>query len=121
MRIGCAQDFATILLGVLSQFAALYPRMQIELEGAKSEVHIMMQKSEARLTETFADVQGVIQQELFYKEAAGLEYIMTDNGIVKKGDTVVLLEAMKMELPIRAPADATVRAVNCREGALVQP
>jgi DNA-binding transcriptional LysR family regulator len=31
VRIGCPQDFATILPGVLSQFAALYPRMQIEL------------------------------------------------------------------------------------------
>ena len=30
-RIGCPQDFATILPGVLSQFTALYPRMQIEL------------------------------------------------------------------------------------------
>jgi biotin carboxyl carrier protein len=40
---------------------------------------------------------------------------------VRKGDTLVLLEAMKMELPIRAPADAVVKAVNCREGELVQP
>jgi 3-methylcrotonyl-CoA carboxylase alpha subunit len=40
---------------------------------------------------------------------------------VKKGDTVVILEAMKMELPIRSPADATVTAVHCREGQLVQP
>jgi 3-methylcrotonyl-CoA carboxylase alpha subunit len=39
---------------------------------------------------------------------------------VTKGETVVLLEAMKMELPIRAPADAVVSAVNCREGELVQ-
>ena len=40
---------------------------------------------------------------------------------VKKGDTVILLEAMKMELPLRAPADATVKAIHCREGELVQP
>ncbi len=40
---------------------------------------------------------------------------------VAKGDTVVLLEAMKMELPLRAAADATVKAVHCREGDLVQP
>ena len=39
---------------------------------------------------------------------------------VKKGETVVLLEAMKMELPLRAPGDATVAAVHCREGELVQ-
>ena len=40
---------------------------------------------------------------------------------VKHGDTLVVLEAMKMELPIRAPGDAVVQAVNCREGELVQP
>jgi acetyl-CoA carboxylase biotin carboxylase subunit len=39
---------------------------------------------------------------------------------VKKGEVVVLLEAMKMELPIRAPSDAVVAAVVCREGELVQ-
>jgi 3-methylcrotonyl-CoA carboxylase alpha subunit len=40
---------------------------------------------------------------------------------VEAGDPLVVLEAMKMELPIRAPRDATVRAVHCREGELVQP
>ena len=39
---------------------------------------------------------------------------------VKRGDTLVVLEAMKMELPIRAGADAVVRAVRCRSGELVQ-
>jgi len=40
---------------------------------------------------------------------------------VARGDTLVVLEAMKMELPIRAPRDAVVRAVHCRAGELVQP
>jgi biotin carboxyl carrier protein len=40
---------------------------------------------------------------------------------VKRGDTLVVLEAMKMELPIRAPLDAIIKAVHCREGELVQP
>jgi len=31
IRIGCPQDFASILPLVLSQFASLYPRMQVEL------------------------------------------------------------------------------------------
>ena len=39
---------------------------------------------------------------------------------VKKGDTLLVLEAMKMELPVRAPGDGTVRGVSCREGELVQ-
>ena len=39
---------------------------------------------------------------------------------VKKGDVVVVLEAMKMELPLRALGDGIVSAVRCREGDLVQ-
>ena len=40
---------------------------------------------------------------------------------VRRGDTLVILEAMKMELPIRASADGTVTAVHCKAGDLVQP
>lgn len=39
---------------------------------------------------------------------------------VKKGDTLLVLEAMKMELPVRAPADGVVESVSCRTGELVQ-
>ena len=40
---------------------------------------------------------------------------------VVKGEVLLLLEAMKMEMPITAPTDATVTAVHCREGERVQP
>lgn len=40
---------------------------------------------------------------------------------VRNGDVLIVLEAMKMELLIRAPADGRVIAVHCREGDLVQP
>jgi acetyl/propionyl-CoA carboxylase alpha subunit len=39
---------------------------------------------------------------------------------VRRGDILIVLEAMKMELPVRAPADGTIARVNCREGELVQ-
>jgi 3-methylcrotonyl-CoA carboxylase alpha subunit len=39
---------------------------------------------------------------------------------VAAGDTLVVLEAMKMELPVAAPSDGRVRAVTCKEGELVQ-
>ncbi len=41
--------------------------------------------------------------------------------VVKRGDTLLVLEAMKMELPVRATADGKVTAVNCGVGELVQP
>jgi biotin carboxyl carrier protein len=40
---------------------------------------------------------------------------------VKKGDTLLVLEAMKMELPVRALSDGVVASISCREGELVQP
>ena len=40
---------------------------------------------------------------------------------VQTGDTVLMLEAMKMELPVRAPRDGIVTAIHCRQGDLVHP
>ena len=39
---------------------------------------------------------------------------------VKAGDTLVVLEAMKMELSVTAPRDGQVKSVSCRVGELVQ-
>jgi len=40
---------------------------------------------------------------------------------VSRGEPVIILEAMKMELPLLAPHDGTVRRIDCAEGMLVQP
>lgn len=40
---------------------------------------------------------------------------------VTAGEVLIVLEAMKMELPVRAPAAGIVTAVLCAEGDLVQP
>jgi biotin carboxyl carrier protein len=45
--------------------------------------------------------------------------VVSPGDAVKRGETVIILEAMKMELPVRAPADGRVAAVRCREGDLV--
>lgn len=41
--------------------------------------------------------------------------------MVDRGASLVILEAMKMELPLRAPHRAVVRAIHCQQGDLVQP
>ena len=39
---------------------------------------------------------------------------------VKKGDKLLVLEAMKMENILKAPADATVKGVNISKGKTVE-
>jgi len=53
--------------------------------------------------------------------ATVVKVLVTPGQAVRHGDTLVIVEAMKMELPIRAPGDASVKAVHCHEGELVQP
>jgi biotin carboxyl carrier protein len=62
------------------------------------------------------------QQHLTSPMPATVVKVLIETGQhVAKGDTLVMLEAMKMELPIRAPRDGVVTAVHCRAGELVQP
>ena len=35
---------------------------------------------------------------------------------VEEGDTLVILESMKMEMPVEAEDDGTVKAIACEEG-----
>ena len=39
---------------------------------------------------------------------------------VEEGDTLVILESMKMEIPVVAEADGTVREISVNEGDVVQ-
>jgi acetyl-CoA carboxylase biotin carboxyl carrier protein len=38
---------------------------------------------------------------------------------VEEGDTVVILESMKMEMPVEAPAAGTISAIKVKEGEAV--
>ena len=39
---------------------------------------------------------------------------------VARGEVLIMLEAMKMELPITAPRDGRIRSVACKPGELVE-
>ena len=50
-----------------------------------------------------------------------VKVLVEPGAAVKAGDTVLVLEAMKMELPVKSPRDGVVAAVHCRPGELVPP
>jgi biotin carboxyl carrier protein len=53
--------------------------------------------------------------------ATVVKVLVSPGDAIRKGDVVVVLEAMKMELPVRSPGNAVVRAIRCLEGQLVKP
>lgn len=48
-----------------------------------------------------------------------LDVLVSEGDTVQRGETLVLLEAMKMELRITAPADGVVVKVHCKAGDVV--
>ncbi len=53
--------------------------------------------------------------------ATVVKLLVAPGQAVAEGDTVLVLEAMKMELPVRSPRAGVVKAVHCAQGELVQP
>jgi urea carboxylase len=72
--------------------------------------------------------QSTTQETLDYGSAQPIHVAMTGNvwkifveadQQIKKGDTIAIIEAMKMELPVIAAHDGIVKAVVCRTGQTV--
>lgn len=49
-----------------------------------------------------------------------LSILVAEGATVKKGDSLLILEAMKMENVIKAPADATIKAIKVVKGQSVE-
>ena len=72
--------------------------------------------------DTTATSSGVDLDALSAPMPATVSAILVEPGsTVEAGETLMRLEAMKMELAIRAPAAGRVTAIACRVGELVQP
>lgn len=50
-----------------------------------------------------------------------VEIVVEAGQQVRRGDMLLKLEAMKMEMPLRAPHDGRVAEVRCKPGDLVEP
>jgi Biotin-requiring enzyme len=49
-----------------------------------------------------------------------LKIVASAGQAVKAGDSIVILESMKMEIPVVAPQDGTVASIDTSEGASVE-
>ncbi len=89
---------------------------QVFLEGRVYDVEVLPEGAATRK-------RGTAHREtLSAPMPATVTAIMVAPGqAVRRGDTLLKLEAMKMELPLRAPRDGTVGGIHCRVGELVQP
>ena len=52
--------------------------------------------------------------------AAVWKVLVSDGTAVQEGDELLVLESMKMEIPITAPVSGTVRGLELNEGDVVQ-
>ncbi|HEY8548595.1 MAG TPA: biotin/lipoyl-containing protein [Vicinamibacterales bacterium] len=99
-------------------FACAAPdRVWVMLDGETFAVEV----EEARRSTRAAQRHGLDESLAAPMPATVVRVLATPGQHVSAGDVLLLLEAMKMELPIRAPHDGTVAAVHCAVGDLVQP
>jgi len=100
-------------------------RMSVEVAGIGNEITIY----NGRLVTTFVYIDGQDSDHSEEQEDAGLtapmngtivNVLVKPGTIVKKGDTLIILEAMKMEHSVSAPDDGTVTEVFFQTGDLVK-
>ncbi|MEW6469068.1 MAG: biotin/lipoyl-containing protein [Bacteroidota bacterium] len=65
--------------------------------------------SAARVNDMKAPMPGLV-----------LDIRVNEGSAVKKGDALIVLEAMKMENILKSPADGTIKKVNVKKGAAVE-
>lgn len=100
--------------GRLAWTAASGDTRWVFLDGEVFELEVQPEEHRRR--------SGAVQGSLSAPMPATV--VRVDVGVgdaVRRGDTLMILEAMKMELPVRAPADGSVTAIHCKAGDLVQP
>lgn len=88
-------------------------RRQIWVNGRTLEVERLERRSAAREAAGEAGLSVAIP-------ALVVEVLVREGETVSAGQKLVLLESMKMVLPIQAPHDGIVRALHCQPGQAVE-
>lgn len=48
------------------------------------------------------------------------QIVVNEGDVVKEGDTLVILESMKMEIPVVAESEGTVTSIDVKTGDVIQ-
>jgi acetyl-CoA carboxylase biotin carboxyl carrier protein len=64
---------------------------------------------------------GGVSEEVSAEMVANVWKVVVAQGdTIQEGDTICILESMKMEIPVEATAGGTVASINVTEGGVVQ-
>jgi len=86
---------------------------QVTVEATTGEVKTVSQAPATKpenAVEVKVNLQGIVT-----------EIYVAVGDRVKRGDTMVILEAMKMETPVVAPCEGTVASIEVEKDAVVKP
>ncbi|HSM55016.1 MAG TPA: biotin/lipoyl-containing protein [Candidatus Sulfomarinibacteraceae bacterium] len=86
---------------------------QLWVNGSLVNYQRLRQRQESR-----AQAAGSLSASI---PAVVSEVLVEEGQQVRAGEKLILLESMKMILPVQAPHDGTVTAINCAAGDAVQP
>lgn len=97
---------------ITSSVVRVQDKLSIFFDGAKKDVYIA--------TPSYAVSEGVKEGSVITPMPCKISDVKVKNGdLVKKGQTLFILEAMKMEHVIKSPVDGIVAKVNYKVGDLV--
>lgn len=107
--------------------------MTVQLKGREGSAGSIRHGNFLYATEVKSEVGALLEQFMKTKKGAADESVVKapmpglvvkvtcqPGQQVKKGDKLVIIEAMKMENALACPADGTVKAILCKEGAPVE-
>lgn len=68
-------------------------RRTLEIEAKRSEMALFASKHKMHFMETFYNATGIVQQELYYKDRDGKEYVFGKEGVLKQRESGLLLDS----------------------------
>jgi 3-methylcrotonyl-CoA carboxylase alpha subunit len=96
--------------------AAVGDELWVFVDGEVFEIDV--EQAQHTPTRRRAHTDGTLASPM---PATVMRILVEPGQAVAAGDTLLLLEAMKMELPVRAPRAGRISAIRCKPGELVQP